>query len=315
MTKINVYNTYSNYLQNKYGEKVYKLPIKLDLTCPNRDGNLGVGGCTFCGEEGGSFENHSKNLPIREQLKRNKSHISKKYKAKKFIPYFQNFSNTYMELSTFKKSIKEAIIDDIVAISISTRPDSIKIEHLNYLKSIEEKFNIDIIIELGLQTVNYKTLNKVNRGHTLAEFIDAVQMIKDYKFRICTHIILNLPWDDMDDVIENAKIISALKIDEVKLHSLYLMKDTKMTKQYINKEFTLIDKNEYIERVIVFLEYLDPNIVIQRLLGRAPEKDSIFVNWGISWWKIRDEIIEKMIINKIRQGDKYNYLGGKAFNK
>lgn len=312
MLEINVYNTYAKYLHKKYGEKVYKLPINLPLTCPNRDGTLSTGGCIFCGEEGGSFENLSNTLSVKAQIQQNKEYIQKRYKANKFIAYFQNFSNTYLPLEDFKIYIKDAIEEDIVGISISTRPDCINDDYLNFLKELNDNTGIDITIELGLQTVNYHSLRKINRGHSLAEFIDAVIRIKRYGFRICTHLILNLPWDDMVDTIENAKIISSLGIDEIKLHSLYIVDGTIIANQYKNKEFEMITKEEYIKRVITFLEYLDPKIVIQRVIGRAPEENSLFVNWNESWWKIRDEIVQRMVDEKTFQGRKFNYLNGKA---
>jgi len=210
------YRTYSQHLIEKYGEKVYKLPVNLPLTCPNRDGKLGKGGCTFCIEGGTVFESLSNSFPVKEQLIKTKEHIRKKYKAHKYIAYFQNFSNTYMPIEMFKKYIEEAIMEDIVEIAISTRPDCIQEEYLKFLSDINKKTGIGISIELGLQTVNYHTLTKINRGHTLGEYIDAVLNIKKYGFSVCTHLILNLPWDNMDDVIENAKIMSALKIDQVK---------------------------------------------------------------------------------------------------
>lgn len=315
MSSINVYKPYSTYLKEEYGEKVYKLPVKLPLTCPNRDGTLGYGGCTYCGEEGGAFENLSENLSVKEQLLKNKDYIGKRYKAKKFIAYFQNYTNTYMPMEEFKKVIKDALIEDIVAISISTRPDCVSKEQLDFLKKIKEEKGIDIIIELGLQSVNYKSLIKINRGHTLAEYIEVSNLLREYGFRNCTHMILNLPWDDMVDVVEGAKIVSALGVDEIKLHSLYIVKNTKMAREYENKEFTLISKDEYKKRVITFLRYLSPDIAIQRLLGRAPEEEVLFENWGESWWKIRDEIVEEMEEKNYRQGDLYNYLGGKGLKK
>lgn len=309
---IEVYNIYSKYLQNKFGEKVYKLPINLPLTCPNRDGSAGMGGCIYCGEEGGSFENLSNTLSVKEQLDSNMEYIKSRYKAKKFIAYFQNFTNTYMPIKYFKKYIKETIQKDIVGISISTRPDCIDDDYLEYLEEISKEYDLDITIELGLQTVNYHTLNIINRGHGLAEFIDAVQRIKKHNLRICTHLILNLPWDNMIDTIENAKILSALKIDEVKLHALYVVEKTKLGKIYKEGNLDLISKEEYIERVITFLEYLDKDIVVQRIIGRAPEEGSLFVNWGESWWKIRDEIVSLMLERETYQGKNLNYLNGPA---
>lgn len=315
MEERNYYRVYSDFLRDRYGVKVYKLPINLPLTCPNRDGCVGYGGCIFCGEEGAGFENLSNTISVKDQLIENMNYIRKKYKAEKFIAYFQNFSNTYMSLELFKKYIFEAIMEDIVEISISTRPDCIADSYLEFLSSVEKEHGIKINIELGLQTVNYHTLKKVNRGHTLAEFIDSVIRIKRYGFDICVHIILNLPWDNIDDIIECAKILSALSIEQVKLHSLYVVENTVLGKMYKNNEVTLLSKEEYIDRVITFLEYLHPDIVIQRIIGRAPEENTLFVNWNTSWWKIRDEILEKMEEKKTYQGKKCDYLNGKALMK
>lgn len=310
---ITIYNEYSKYLRDKYKCKVYKLPINLPISCPNRDGNISFGGCTFCGESGTGYESLENKLSVKEQLTKNMEYIRKKYNAEKFIAYFQNYSNTYIEFDKFCNYISEAIIKDIVEISISTRPDCIRKEYLKYLYDISKKNNINISIELGLQSVNYHTLNKINRGHTLAEFIDAINMIKSYEFETCVHLILNLPWDDIQDTIEASKIVSALGIKQIKLHSLNIIKGTKMAEQYTNGEIKIIDKEEYINRVITFLEYLNPEIVIQRLIGRAPKKDTLFSNWSTSWWKIKDDIVNKMMENNTYQGKKYDYLNGKVF--
>lgn len=309
-----LYRNYSDYLREKYGEKVYKLPINLPVTCPNRDGNLGRGGCAFCAEIGTGFENLPNYYTVAEQLEKNMEFIGRRYKAKKFIAYFQDFTNTYLPLKDFKRYIYEALQENIVEIAISTRPDCISDEYLRFLKEIKDDEGIEISIELGLQTVNYHSLKKINRGHTLAEFIDAVLNIKKYGFVICTHLILNLPWDNEDDVIENAKIISALKVEQVKLHALYLLKGTIMGEMYERGEFQLISNDDYQNRVITFLEYLDPKIIVQRLIGRAPKENSIFVNWNRSWWVIRDEIHEKMRQGNHYQGKKAFYLGGKALS-
>lgn len=311
MLEEDFYRTYSSYLRKIYGEKVYKLPVKLNLTCPNRDGKIATGGCVFCGEEGGSFENCHLSMTVKEQVLRNKNYISKKYNAKKFIVYFQNFTNTYLGFEDFKQMITDSVIDeDVVGISLSTRPDCILEEQLEFLMEFQRGKNLDINFELGLQSVNYRTLIELNRGHTLAEFINAVNIIHSYGFRVCVHIIVGLPWDDRIDMVEGAKILSALKVDEVKLHSLYIVKNTKLGEMYLNGEIKLIDKEEFVDRVILFLRNLDKNIVMQRLLGRVPEEDSLFCNWGMSWWKIRDEILEKMDANGFKQGDLFNNFRG-----
>jgi radical SAM protein (TIGR01212 family) len=256
---------------------------------------------------GTGFEMLDNSLSVKEQLNKNMDYISKKYKSGKFIAYFQNYTNTYMDIERFKNYINDAIMDNIVEIAISTRPDCISDEILEFLNEIKKQ-NVNITIELGLQTVNYHTLKNINRGHTLAEFIDAVLRIKRYNFEICTHIILNLPGDTILDTVETAKILSVLKINQVKIHSLYIMENTEMGRAYKNNEITLISKDEYVERVIVFLEHLDVDITVQRLIGRAPEKDSLFVNWGMSWWKINDDILYKMKSENRYQGSKNKFV-------
>ena len=309
------YFAYSEYLKNKYGERVYKLPVNLPGTCPNRDGQIGTGGCIFCGEEGAAFENLPATMPVDEQIQNNMDYIGKKYKADKFIVYFQNYSNTYMPLEEFKKHINDAIKDKVVEIAVSTRPDCIREDYLEFLNTIKEENNIEISIELGLQTVNYHTLKKINRGHTLAEFIDAVVRIKKYNFPICAHVILNLPWDDMTDVVECAKILSALCVEQVKLHCLYILKDTPLAEMYLNNEFEMGSFYGYVDKVISFLEHLSPEIAVQRIIGRAREEDCIFANYGTSWWKIKDNIDEQLELFDTHQGKKCDYLNGKALKK
>lgn len=306
------YRTYSQYLKEKYGEKVYKLPVNLPITCPNRDGTVGVGGCIFCGDVGAAFENLPCTMDIKEQIQQNMDYIGKKYKAKKYIAYFQNFTNTYMPVDIFKENIKKAVMENIVEISISTRPDCIREDYLVFLKELSETTGINISFELGLQTVNYHTLKKTNRGHGLAEFIDAVLMIHKYGFEICTHLILNLPWDTVDDVIECARVISSLKVEQVKLHSLYIVKDTPMAQMYTNGDFSMGTYYDYVDRVIAFLEHLSPDVVIQRLIGRAREDLTLFANYGTSWWKIKDNIDEQLEFRDTYQGKKFDYLGGNA---
>lgn len=308
------YNSFSQFLKNKYGEKVYKIPINLPITCPNRDGNVSSGGCIFCCDIGAAFEDLPPSMSIRDQLNENISYIGKKYKAKKFIVYFQNFTNTYMPLDEFKNVIESSEHEGVCAVYISTRPDCISDVYMSFLRDYSLKTGYDICIELGLQSVNYKTLSKINRGHTLAEFIDSVNIIKKYGFDICAHMILNLPWDDIGDIIEGAKILSALKINQVKLHSLYILKNTALAKMYMNNDFEMGSMYDYVNRVIAFLEYLSPDIVIQRIIGRAKEEHTIFCNYGTSWWKIKDNIDSQLELLDSRQGKKCDYLNGKALN-
>ena len=307
------YRIYSKHLIEKYGEKVYKVPVNLPGTCPNRDGVISYGGCTFCDEEGSGFDCLSNTLSIQEQIRKNQTFFRKRFGANKFIVYFQAFTNTYKPYAQFVEEINTAVDeDDVIGISLSTRPDCINDKYLDFLYQVKIEKKLEVDIELGLQSVNYHTLNRLNRGHTLAEFLDAVIRVKERQIKICAHIILNLPGDNKLDVIENAKIISALGIDYVKLHSLYVVEKTVLGRQYLDKEFTIISLDEYVDRVVTFLEYLHPDIIVQRLVGRGPKDRLLFSNWDTSWWKIKELIESKLEEDDICQGKKCDYLNGKA---
>lgn len=310
-----LYNNYSDYLKQLYKCKVYKLPIALPVTCPNRDGMVSTNGCTFCGEIGAGYENLPAEMTVVEQIVRNKAHIVPKYKPDKFIAYLQNFSNTYLPLAELKKYLTACCQEDVVRIALSTRPDCISEEYLEMIAAVSQANQVDISIELGLQTVNYELLAQINRGHTLAEYLDAMQKITKYGFYSCTHLILNLPHSQMRDVIESAKIVSAMRSSEVKLHALYIIKDTAMAADYQAGKIELIGMDEYIERVVTFLEYLNPEITLQRLIGRAPESHTLFSNWGTGWWKIKEQIEKIMREHNRYQGRLFDYLDGRALKK
>ena len=312
MNEKELYYPYSKYLKMRYGEKVYKLPVNLPVSCPNR---ITGKGCSFCAEAGTGFEAMNSAISVTEQLLHTREYIEKRYHAHKFIAYFQNYTNTFMPLEDFRSYMQEAAkVTDIVEISVSTRPDCIREDYLDVLDEIRETTDIQITIELGLQTVNYHTLKAISRGHSLAEFIDAVLRISRYSFDICTHVILNLPGDCKDDSIETAKILSSLPIQIVKAHSLYIAKNTQLCEAYENGTITLCAKEEYLERLMLFLEYLRPDIAVERLFSRIPEKDAVFCNWNTSWWKLKDELFEKMSSAHSFQGKCFNYLDGAALH-
>lgn len=300
-----LYRKYSEALIERFGEKVYKLPVNLPITCPNRDGSIGVGGCIFCAAEGTGFEAQSEKLSVSDQLAKNKAVIMPKYKANKFIAYFQNYTNTYMALEAFKQYILEACEEDIVGISVSTRPDCLSEPYLEFLKEVEERYGLLIEVELGLQSININTLEIINRGHGLAEYVEAVLKIKSYGFSVCTHLIGNLPWDTERDFYEAAKLINVLGVDSVKIHSLYIIKGTVLGDWYEQDAFDMITPDAYIDRVVHFLRLLKPTVVVQRLFGRAPEEITLFCNWEMSWRKLQNELEEKMMHHGYRQGDLY----------
>lgn len=300
--KETLYNAYSTYLKDKYGGKVRKLTVNLPATCPNRDGTLGFGGCHFCSDKGAGFESLPSTTEVKEQLAVNMERVGKKFKTSMFIAYFQNYTNTYMPYDTFEAYMRTAVIDNVVELDVATRPDCIDEKYLQILKDIQTETGVAIVIELGLQTTNEESLIKINRGHDVSAYIDAVKQIHSFGFAVCTHLIMNLPWDEDDEVVRMACLMNELNVEMIKCHSLYIAKGTEFEKQYLDGVWKMNSRENYVDRVITFLSYLSPECAVQRLVGRAPEKDTVFCNWNTSWWKIKDQVEEKMLKEGIYQG-------------
>lgn len=299
------YRKLSDHLKERYGERVQRIVIFGGFSCPNRDGTKGTGGCIYCDATGSGFTTLMR-LPIREQVMEMKRKYEKRG-IKKFIAYFQSFSNTYAPVEVLRERYEEALVDDsIVQLSVSTRPDLVSERVLDLFEEFKKR--VDVSVELGLQTANYRTLKKINRDHTLAEFVDAAVRVKRRGIELVVHVILNLPWDDMEDVVETAKILSALDVDGVKLHSLYVVERTKLAEMYKKGEIKICSLEEYIDRAITFLEYLSPNVVIHRLVADPPRKGTIFGNWGKSKIEIINMIEEELERRDTYQGKKFDYL-------
>lgn len=293
---------YSDYLKEKYGEKVYKLPVNVAGTCPNRDGRISQGGCIYCADVGAGYDALSHTFSVRSQLEQNKRYIGENYKTKKFIAYFQNYTGTYLKKETFRENLRQAGMENIVEISVSTRPDCLAEPYLEIMREIGEELKIQMSVELGLQTANWHTLAKINRGHGLAEFVRAVLRCKQYGFAVCAHVILNLPWDAREDVCETARILSALEVEGVKLHSLNILKNTVLAQMYANGEIKAPNREEYVERVILFLQNLSPKVAVHRLIGRAPKEISVVENFNASWRSVYNEIVSEMEKRDCYQG-------------
>lgn len=299
-----LYLTYARQMREKYGEKVYKLPVNLPATCPNRDGTKGTGGCIFCGAKGTGFENLSNTLSVRQQLEINKNYIGPKYKAKLFVAYFQNFTNTYFPAEVMYDYTRQAAETEGVAeLCFATRPDCVETDILDAIKSAS--MGKPVCIEFGLQSANDDTLRRINRGHTVQEYIEAVKRVQSYGFTVGTHLILNLPWDGRQDCIDGAKLVSGLCIDTVKTHTLYIEKGTELCRMYESGEIEICSMEEYVHRAADFLEYLKPDISVQRLASRVPNGDTVFCNWGRGWWKLRDMIEDEMRKRGSVQGIKW----------
>lgn len=293
------YNHLNKYLKNKFGERVLKICIDGDFTCPNRDGKCGYGGCIFCGNAG-SGEHLNSKITIKEQVQ---NHLAsyKGERANKFIAYFQNFTNTYASTEILKKKYDEALIDDrIIGLEIATRPDCINEEIAKLLYSYKEKYYV--AVELGLQTSNDQTAKLINRGYDSNIFTKAVEILNKYDIDVIVHIMIGLPKEDKNDLLNTVKFINMHKIQGVKIHSTYIIKHTKLEEMYINGEYKPLELEEYINLACFVLANLNPEIVIHRISGDAPKDMLIAPSWNLHKKWIMNGIDKKLNREDIYQG-------------
>lgn len=271
------YNQYSEFLKNKFGVKVYKITLDAGFSCPNRDGTISNCGCIFC-DDGGSFSQaHSNRLSIEEQVQVGAETLARRFKAQKFMSYFQAFSNTYKPVGELEKIYKASLTHpDIVGISIGTRPDCVDDDKLKLISSFIPDYYT--WIEYGLQSVHDKTLKKINRGHDYKCFLEAYEKTKNYGINTCLHVILNL-FETYEEMMETAKTIAKLEPDGVKIHMLVALEGTKVADMYTNGEIDFMTEDEYVSTVCDFLEYLPPQTTIHRLAGNGLRTELVAPRW------------------------------------
>lgn len=271
------YNQFSAHLKNKYGAKVYKITIDAGFSCPNRDGTISTGGCVFCDESGSFSQAHSNILTVEEQVKTGAETLKKRFKAQKFMSYFQAFSNTYKPKDELKKIYDASLThEDIIGLSIGTRPDCIDEPKLELISEYTK--NYYTWLEYGLQSVHDKTLKRINRGHDFDTFLKNFKLTKAYGINVCAHVILGL-WESHDEMMETAKTLSDLKVDGIKIHMLCALEGTQLGQMYKNGEIDFMDEDEYVETVCDFLEYIPPTTTIHRLAGNGLKKELIAPKW------------------------------------
>ena len=274
------YNDLNTHLRGIFGCRVQKITVDAGLTCPNRDGTLSSGGCIYCNTRGSGTGAHARGLSITRQLTNGKQSLSKRYKAKKFLAYFQSFSNTYAPLPTLKRLYDEALsVDDVVGLSIGTRPDCVNGRVLDLLQSYAERHLI--WLEYGLQSASDVTLEFINRGHDVQSFIDAVEKTKNRGIKICVHVILGLPHETRQDILHTAATIARLGIDGVKLHLLYVVKGTRLEALYRKGEFKCLEQHAYVDLVCDFLERIPFEMVVQRLTGDPHREELAAPAWSL----------------------------------
>lgn len=296
------YHTYNYFLKNKYQHKIAKVSLNAGFTCPNRDGTKGHGGCIFCSSTGsGDFAGDVKDNLI-DQFEQISSIMQKKWPHCQFIAYFQANTNTYGPLNKIKKMIQPFLdMNDVKGIAIATRPDCLTEEIVEYLASINQIK--DIYIELGLQTIHETTSTFINRGHTFQEFLDGLQLLRQYKLDVCVHIINGLPYESFEMMLETAKTVGQLDIQALKIHNLYIVENTKLAQLYKNEHFPTLSREQYIELVVQQLRYIDEHIVIERLTGDGKIDDLIEPLWSIKKVTILNDIDKKMQQLDCYQGD------------
>lgn len=272
------YNQYSAHLKQKFGVKVYKITLDAGFSCPNRDGAISSGGCIFC-DEGGSFSQaHSNMLSIEEQLEAGVENLSKRFKAKKFMSYFQAYSNTYKPVEELEKIYNSALKHpDIVGISIGTRPDCVDKEKLALISGFKDDYYT--WVEYGLQSIHDKTLKAINRGHDFDCFLKAYEMSKEAGINVCAHVILGLPDETKDDMLKTAEKLAELKVDGVKIHMLCALEGTKLSEMYNEGKISFMSEEDYLNTVCDFLEILPPETTIHRLAGNGLKKNLIAPRW------------------------------------
>ena len=274
------YNDLNSYFRALFGCRVQKLTVDAGLTCPNRDGTLSTGGCIYCNARGSGTGAHARGLSITDQLNHGKTALAKRYKAKKFIAYFQSFSNTYAPLQTLKRLYDEALaVEDIVGLSIGTRPDCVNEPILDLLQHYAR--DCLIWIEYGLQSASDITLGQINRGHDVQCFKHAVKTTLHRNIKICAHVILGLPGEERQDMLQTADTIAALGIDGVKLHLLYVVAETPLESLYRLGKYKCLHQQEYVDLVCDFLERIPSAMIIQRLTGDPHSSELVAPQWSL----------------------------------
>ena len=278
------FNSYSSYMTREFGSRVQKISIDAGFSCPNRDGKISTGGCTFCRNDAFNPSYCRPEKSVRQQIEEGIEFHQRRYRrAKSYLAYFQAFSNTYKPVDELEKLYREALsVDGVIGLVIGTRPDCINEEILEMLKSISRISPIrPIILELGIESVYDSTLQRVNRGHDFATAKKAIELTHEYGFHCGAHFIFGLPGETRDMMLHAADVISDLPLTTVKFHQLQIFKDTKMAEEYLANpaDFHLFTLDDYIEFVIDFIERLNPNIVIERFAGEVPPRYLVSKPW------------------------------------
>jgi len=295
------YYKFSSYLKERFGCRVHKITVDAGFNCPNIDGTFSRDGCIFCDNFAFSPAVRKKGIPVERQIEEGISHGGKRYKAKKFIVYFQPYTNTYAPVETLKSRYDTVRrFPEVAGISIGTRPDCIDEDKLSLIEQYTK--NYEVWIEYGLQSVHDRTLKQINRNHTYEDFLKAIDITKNRNIKICTHVILGLSGESREDMIETAKECTRLNLDGIKIHPLHVVKGTILEKMFHEGKYKPLEMEEYIELTAEFLSHLNPGMVIQRLTADCPKDILVAPAWINRKQHVIKSIEDYMLMKVFSQG-------------
>jgi radical SAM protein (TIGR01212 family) len=295
------YNIFSEELKRVFGCRVQRISVDAGFSCPNRDGTVGSSGCIYCGGAGSGSFGIVRGATVREQLEHGKEVMVRKYKAQKFIAYFQPYSNTYAPLERLRALYDEALaVEDVVGLIVGTRPDCLPAATLDLLAEYGRRTYF--WLELGLQSPLDRTLRLIGRGHDYAAFACAVEGCKSRQIRVCAHVILGLPGENREEMLSGASILNGIGVDGVKIHLLHVMGDTKLADDYRLGKVKVMDRDAYVGLVCDYLERLDPKIIIQRLTGDGNRDHLIAPLWSLQKFEVLNTIDKELERRGSRQG-------------
>lgn len=302
-TKDKPYNTLTEYNKKKYNAKVAKISLNADFTCPNKDGKKGYGGCSYCSSLGSGDFAGDKELPLKEQFESIKKIMESKWPDSLFMPYLQANSNTYSSLDRLKLIYEEVLSfypEKCIGISIATRADCLPDDIIEYLGELNKKTHVQI--ELGLQTSNEETGKRINRCSTNLEMVNAVNKLRKHNIEVVLHIINGLPYETKDDMLRTIDFVNSLDIQGIKIHSLLILKGTKLALEYENDKFPILSLEEYVDITTEQITRLKPSIIIHRLAADGVKDDLIAPKWTIKKLVVMNEIDKKLRRDKLYQG-------------
>lgn len=306
MNREMLYNDLSGFLATHFPYKVQKISINAGFTCPNRDGSVGYGGCTYCNNQTFNPAYCHTEKSVSQQLEEGKLFFARKYPEMKYLAYFQAYTNTYGRLEELKRKYEEALtVEGVVGLVIGTRPDCMPDSLLDYLEELSKR--TFLLVEYGIESTNDDTLKRINRGHTFAVSEDAIRKTAVRGIPVGGHIILGLPGEEKEMLIEQAGVLSKLPLTTLKLHQLQLIKGTRMAAEYEKAptNFHLYTADEYIDLVIDYIEHLRPDMVLERFVSQSPKELLIAPDWGLKNYEFTDKVKKRMKEREAWQGKYY----------